>query len=426
MILVVAAVLFVAAYLYAKTPAALYNSDPDDAKSVYFSSAGLAVDSNRLLFNDEELSDELYDGTDLQIYEYEYGIVTEILDESVQQDPDTENVHLGTQYLSVQMQTGRYEGQTFTVENRMSKLFDKHASVGTRLLLNVYTNYTTLDENGDPTISVSVTNYNRTLAIYGMIALFLIVTILVGGKVGARSILGLLFTIVCIVCILVPLLLKGFSAVGLTFLIAIYTTIVCFVLLDGVSAKTLSAILGTIAGFAVAALFAYVAGRIMHIDGLELATNETDTLVQAKYQGYQINIRGLFVSGVIIASMGAVMDVAMSISSAVNELRSVNGSMGSRDLFRSGMNIGRDAVGTMTNTLVLAFTGSALVDFVLIYINGWSYRAIINNDFIASELIIGLAGSTGIILAVPLTAFISSLLAPLSERIRRHPVKADK
>ncbi len=309
----------------------------------------------------------------------------------------------------VEITTGAYKGRQIVIDNFMSKLFDKHAEVGTSLLVFVLADRTNT-VNGEPTISLSVMNYNRQWILFGLVAVFLIVTALVGGKVGLRSILGLALTLAAVFFVLVPALLRGFYAIPFTLVLCVLVTIVCFVLLDGLSRKTVSAILGTVAGFSVACLFALAASKIAHLDGLEYNVAETDTLIQAKYQGTLINIRGLFVSGIIISALGAVMDVAMSISSSINELKAVNPDMHFAALFKSGMRIGRDAIGTMTNTLILAFTGGALVNLLLIKYYNWDWKAILSGDYIMHEAITGISGSIGLILAVPLTALIASAL----------------
>ena len=123
-----------------------------------------------------------------------------------------------------------------------------------------------------------------------------------------------------------------------------------------------------------------------------------------------LKIRGLYICGILIASEGAVMDIAMSISSAVSELHSVNPSLTPAQLFRSGMNIGRDAMGTMANTLVLAFAGTSLNMMIFIYAYDVSYIQLLNTDFVAIEVIRSLAGSIGIILTVPVVAAVSAWL----------------
>ena len=123
-----------------------------------------------------------------------------------------------------------------------------------------------------------------------------------------------------------------------------------------------------------------------------------------------MQIRGLLVSGILIASLGAVMDVAMSIASACSELREVDPDIGAGRLFRSGMNIGRDAMGTMANTLILAFAGAGLNMLLLFQVYGYPLIQIANSDAMAIELIQSVAGSVGIILTVPLVALFSARL----------------
>lgn len=403
-----------------RKPAAKQNPDRDDAAQVYFAHLALAADSNRLLFENGELPADYADPEDSLITEsYAYAKVIEVLADDSHEDPNTENVRVGSQRLRIEITTGEHKGRQLEIENHMSKLFSKHAEVGTNYLVFIRTDRRAASDDGLPKISVSVMNYNRLWIIVGLTAVFLIVTLIVGRGVGFRSILGLALTLACVAFILVPAILKGWSPIPTTLLLCVGVTGVCFLLLDGVSLKSLSAILGTVAGFTVAGLFAMLASRLAHLDGLEYNVAETDTLVQAQYQGTPIHIRGLFVSGVVISALGAVMDVAMSISSSVNELKTVNPGMGFSALFRSGMNIGRDAVGTMTNTLILAFTGSALVNLLLIRLFNWDFKAILSGDYITHEVITGISGSIGLILAVPLTALIASALCG---RMQGHPL----
>ena len=397
--------------LWLRRPMAKFNPDYDDAKQVYFSHFAIAAGSNLTLFTTGTLPDDyVEDDTSGKQVSYAYATVVEVLSDDSHTDPNTENVHVGSQELIVEITTGAQKGRRMQLTNYMSKLFDKHAEVGTSLLVFVLTDHTQTDENGEPALSLSVMNYNRQWILLGLVAVFLIVVALIGGRVGLRSILGLGFTLACIVFLLVPALLKGFYPIPLTLLLCGLVTVVCFVLLDGFSKKALSAVLGTVAGFTVACLFAMLASRLAHLDGLEYNVSETDTLIQAKYQGTVIQLRGLFVSGIIISALGAVMDVAMSISSSVHELKSVNPDLHFRDLFRSGMHIGRDAIGTMTNTLILAFTGGALVNLILMKYYQWDWKAVLSGDYITHEVITGIAGSVGLILAVPLTALIASAL----------------
>ena len=132
-------------------------------------------------------------------------------------------------------------------------------------------------------------------------------------------------------------------------------------------------------------------------------------------QGYGIDISGLMFSAILISSIGAVMDVAMSISSAIYEIKFLNKNLSKKDLFISGMNVGKDIMGTMSNTLILAFTGGSLTTIMLMYGYQLKYLQFINLQDIAIDMIQGFSGSIGIILTVPITALISVYL--LDEKI---------
>ena len=120
-----------------------------------------------------------------------------------------------------------------------------------------------------------------------------------------------------------------------------------------------------------------------------------------------LKVKGLMFAGILVSSLGAVMDVAMSISSSMFEIKSINTKLNKMQLFKSGMNIGKDIIGTMTNTLILAFTGGALCTLILLYSAKMSFSRIINLDFLGMEIIQGLAGTIGIILTVPATVLLA-------------------
>ena len=123
-----------------------------------------------------------------------------------------------------------------------------------------------------------------------------------------------------------------------------------------------------------------------------------------------LKIQGIMFAGMLISALGAVMDVAMSISSSIFEIHSINNEMSIAQLFKSGMNIGRDIIGTMSNTLILAFAGGSLNTLILIFASSMNANRLLNLDVLGTELIQGLAGSIGIILTVPITAVIASYL----------------
>ena len=176
-------------------------------------------------------------------------------------------------------------------------------------------------------------------------------------------------------------------------------------LIGDLTHKTAAAVLGTMCGVLFAALLGELATRIGSLTIYQ--TDEAEALLLL-LSSYPIKLRGLFTSAILISAIGAVMDVSMSVSSAVSEIASLNPGIGFAKLFKSGLNIGRDAMGTMANTLVLAYAGSSLNMMVLIYSYGVSLNQLLNTDFVAIELIMAISGSVGIVMTVPCVAAIAA------------------
>lgn len=331
--------------------------------------------------------------------EYETGKVKEILTDSCEQDQVAEGAYRGQQTILVEITSGQYKGETLMAENTVGPMYGEPAKVGQHLTLTISTY-----ENGDHWASVY--EYNREIPIYGIIALFFAVTILVGGKTGAKSIVGLGLTVAVLLWVLLPLLLLGWNTVMTTFFLCSLVAVACFVLLGGVDKKTVCACLGTIAGMALAMGFGLLAQGLTHVDGLR--AEDAEALLQLRQTGTPVGIRGLLTAGIIVSALGAVMDVAMSIASAMAELKAVNPDLKRKDLWRSGMNIGRDMVGTMTNTLILAFLGSGFVQILYFHSLGLSYHQLMSSAYMGMEVVSGISSAIGVILAVPVTALIGS------------------
>jgi uncharacterized membrane protein len=240
-----------------------------------------------------------------------------------------------------------------------------------------------------------------------MIAVFFAALVIIGGKQGARAFVGLCYTVICILFLLLPLALKGFDTVPVTCMIIFITSSVCFYLIGGMQIKTVSAALGSLAGVLFSALFGWI---FAHAGGVTIfQTDEAEALL-LQASTFPLKMRGLLISGILIAAMGAVMDVAMTISSALDEIHRLNPDRKVMQLFKSGMSIGRDAMGTMSNTLVLAYVGSALNMMVLIYSYGVSFTQLVNTDFVAIEMIRAFSGSLGIFMTVPAVSLITAFL----------------
>ena len=332
---------------------------------------------------------------------YENGRIVQILSDSTELDERSDNAYRGEQLMLVDVTTGEYAGKQLQVYNYVAPIYGVPLKVGSGVTLQI-----SVYDNGD--LRATVFEYNREPIMILVVVLFLVVTVLVGGKTGAKSLIGLIVTLACLLWILLPLLMKGAPTLLTVFLVCAYAAAVCFVLLGGVSRKTACALLGTILGMGIALLFGLLAQTLAKIDGLR--NSEVEPLLQLRQDGVPLGLKGLLVGGIVISTLGAVMDVAMSISSALSEVHAVNPTLNRRQLFRSGMNIGRDMVGTMTNTLILAFFGSSFTLILYLYSLGLQPHQLFSSAYLAREVISGISSSIGVILSVPITAFISSIL----------------
>lgn len=344
---------------------------------------------------------EIFDIYGDELVEFETATITDILSEEKKLDEIADNAYAGNQELSVRVKTGRYKGETMTVYNYFGPYYGCPLNKGDGVTLTIKTH-----KEGDHTATVY--EFNRMPILLLIILLFFIAVAIVGGKTGIKSIVGLVFTVVCLFAILIPVLIKGYPTIPTTFLMCTYIALVSFTILGGVHRKTITAFLGTMAGTFVAMVFGMAAQYFAKIDGLRL--EDAEALIQLKYAGATVQIRGLLVAGIIISALGAVMDVAMSISSSLEEVYAANPSLTRSELFKSGMNIGRDMAGTMTNTLILAFLGSEFSLMLFLYARELTFYHLFSTAFVSLETISGISSSIGLVMAIPLTAFIAATL----------------
>ena len=352
--------------------------------------------------------------------EYEKGVVVDILSDSSAPDEASDGGWRGEQLMTVELQTGQYAGKTLLVSNYIGPLFGVPLRAGdsAALIVNTYA-------SGE--IRATVYEYNRIPALIGVVLLFVLATVLVGGKTGLKSLIGLAVTVVCLFWVLIPLLLRGAPTLPTVFLCCVFISAVAFTILGGLHRKTVCAMLGTVAGVALAMLFGLAAQALARIDGLRMS--DVEPLLQLRQTGVPIGLRYLLVGGVIISALGAVMDVAMSISSALEEVHAANPDYGARELFRSGMNIGRDMVGTMTNTLILAFLGSGFTMIIYLYSLGLARYQLLPSAYMAIELISGLSSSVGMIGRVPRKTHLApckcAILVQNRARSRANPLNGE-
>ena len=320
----------------------------------------------------------------------------EVMD--VIEDNETEDgISIGNQIVSLKLTSGKWKGKTVEATSSSSYLYGAHCKKGSKVIAIVS------ESQGEMTASVY--SQNREMQLYLIIAIFVFTIILIGGKKGLASVIGLGFTILCILFLFLPMIYKGISPIWSAVLVVILTTVATMYLVGGISRKTMTAILGTVSGVLISALFAMLFCKMTNISGYNVS--DIEDLIYIRDQT-GIKVGELLFSGILISALGAVMDVAMSISSTIEEIHCQNSELTIKELFQSGMNVGKDMMGTMSNTLILAFAGGSINTLVFIFAYNYEYLQVVNMYAIGIEIIQGIASSMGVILTVPITSFLAA------------------
>lgn len=333
---------------------------------------------------------------------FEKAEVTEILQDNL----DSNGTRVGEQKVHVKMLTGARKGEELDVTSSSGYLFGAACTVGMKVVV--------MQSVAGETTIASVYSQDREWVIYIFALLYLLALCVIGGKQGIKGCLGLIFTFFCVIFVYLPLVYLRFSPFWAAVFICFLTTLVTMYLIGGPTKKTCATTLGTLAGVVLAGLSAWCFSKASGISGYNVSDIET---LMTLWNTNRIQVGGLLFSGLLISCLGAVMDVAMSISSAIDEIYKQNTSLTRKELFKAGMRVGRDMMGTDSNTLILAFAGSSVSTLLLDYAYDLPYQQIINSNNIGIAIMQGLAGSFGIVLSVPLTVLICTVLFHKNEAV---------
>ncbi|WP_352418420.1 YibE/F family protein [Proteiniborus sp.] len=309
---------------------------------------------------------------------------------------------IDTQVIKVRVTSGKYKNGEFIIENHVSgnPVFDIIVKKGDSVLLDIEE-----DENGVPTIAISDFTRDKYSAV--LLIIFVGLLILIGGIKGVKSVISLTITAAVVMKIMLPLILSGYNPIWVAILSAIIITSITFIIIAGVNIKSFSAIIGTIGGVVTAGILAYIVGSLVKLTGL---SSEEANMLMFIPQQISFDYRGLLFAGIIIGTLGAVMDIGMSIASAMYEMKKLNPEIPPSKLIASGLNIGKDVMGTMSNTLILAYTGSSVPLLLLFMAYETPLIKIINLDMITTEIVRALVGSIGLIVAIPITAMATGVV----------------
>ncbi len=327
---------------------------------------------------------------------YEKAVVVSI------DNSDVENitvVSVGTQRLELEIRSGKFKGEVVKSRNVLlgNKQRDKIFEVGDRVLC-----VSKVNKDHTSVLDARAEDYYRQDLALVLVIAFVIFLVIFAGKTGAKAAVSFIFTALAFWKLLIPALLKGYSPLFVSIGIVFITTVVIILLVGGISRKGFVALAGAMLGVVATAALALLFGHFFKIPGTVQSYAES-----LMYNGYaNLNFSEMFISCIFISSAGAVMDVAMDIAAAQDELSANASHMTRQELIRSGLNIASPVVGSMTTTLLFAYSGSFMFAFMAFMAQGAPIESIVNRAYISAEILHTMVGSFGLVLVAPITAVI--------------------
>ena len=323
---------------------------------------------------------------------YDKGVVVEISNEDIEYDKELK-IHLGSQDLKIKMSEGIQKGKIIEVTNYLTKTHNVHAKIHMPLIINI-------DQPDNIEPYYTVYNYDRTFSLFACAAVLAAAIFCIGGGKGLKSIAGLLYSMLLIIEFLLPAVFSGWPPIASSIICAILSTAVTLLLLNGQSGKTFSAILSTMIGMFFALILFLITSAMIHVDGFSSADAEGLILI---HEETGLQIKDVLFAGVVVSSL--------------YEIYHHNPTLTAKDIFRSGIEIGKDMIGTMTNTLILAFTGSAFITLLVFLSYQVQFNQLINSNYLSIEIAQGLCGTFGIVLTIPAASAISAFMLTRKQKM---------
>ncbi|SDC76138.1 YibE/F family protein [Geotoga petraea] len=309
-------------------------------------------------------------------------------------------VKQGSQNVSFRILNKDLKGEEFSVYNDLiGKMeLDKFVQPGDKVLVERFKN-----QFNDNFRIVDFYRFNSEILLF---SIFAIILILISGWTGLKSLLSFMSTILVIWKIMIPMFLNGGNPVIIAFFIVSLLTFIIIFLVAGFNKKGFVAFIGAISGVLITVVLSLSFAKPFYINGAVKPFSET--LLYSGYANLDLNL--LFISGIFLASSGAVMDIAMDISASMYEVKMKKDDISTFDLMKSGLNVGRAVIGTMTTTLLLAYSGGFATLLMAFMAQGVNEMALLNINYISSEILNIIVGSFGLVLTAPLTAFLGSII----------------
>ncbi|MBS6195693.1 MAG: YibE/F family protein [Clostridiales bacterium] len=310
-------------------------------------------------------------------------------------------IQSGEQSCRMLIETGIFKGQEVTGVNFLSGSLekDKIFKEGEKALV-------TISHNGTEVNSVVMSDHYRLDKEIILLGGFALLLILVAGRNGLLAIFSFVITILTIWKILVPAYLKGYSPVWIGIAITVFLTVMIIFFVYGFDRKTVTASMGALLGILTTCVLGMVFTDLFKIHGAVMPDSES-----LLYSGFQnLDLTAIFMSSIFIGASGAMMDLSVDITSAVSEVVEKKPDISWKEAAKSGMNVGRAAMGTMTTTLLLAYSGGYITLLMVFMAQGTPTDHILNYKYVAAEVLDTVVGSFGLVTVAPFTALAAGIL----------------
>lgn len=314
---------------------------------------------------------------------------------------DTGLVRSGEQTCEVKVLEGRFKGRTIQGVNVLNGSLesDKIFVAGDKA-------FVLIDYSGEDIRYVNMIDHYRLDNELILAAIFVLLLVLFAGKTGLRALLSFVITVLAIWKVLIPQYLQGRNPVFVGLIITISLTIIIIALVYGFNKKTLSAVSGSMLGILTTCILGMIFTDLFNIHGAVMSSSES-----LLYSGYQhLSLTKIFMASIFIGSSGAIMDLAVDITSAVNEVVENCPTISRWEAIRSGIHVGKAVMGTMTTTLLLAYSGGYVALLMVFMAQGTPILNILNYKYVAAEILHTIIGSFGLITVAPFTAMTAGIL----------------
>jgi len=308
----------------------------------------------------------------------------------------------GRQLVQVEIKEGKFKGKTFNASNHLIGNFawDYRFSEGDEILVAI-----SETENGEIRAVIALDIYRQGWILV-LLALFIILLLLYARYIGLKALFSFIASIFIIWKVLVPGLLNGLNPLLFTTFVLIILSALILFSIAGFTKKGLAAFFGTSLSLLITIILTIFFGNKLALDGM--SAPYVGEMLAAGY--FNLNVRDIFYSAVVIGASGAAMDIAMDMSTTIKELKEKRPDMEMKDLIKSGFNVGSDVIGTMTTTLLLAYAGGYLTLMMAFMTRTTTLRRIFNLRIIVSEILRTIVGSIGLVIVAPITTIFAAWL----------------